>query len=206
MNLVLRRIALVLAVTAGAASLTACFSLVLGGAVVGGMVATDRRTSGTVIEDEGIEFKASSRIRERMGDAVHVNVNSYNRQVLLTGEVSNAQDIAQIQQIVAGVDNVRNIVNELAVMGVTSFAQRSSDALVTGQVKARLLDANDLNSNAIRVFTERGTTYLMGRVTQREMLRATELAGATSGVQRIVRVFDMVTEEELQGQPAPVTK
>ena len=201
-----RRIALVLAVCAGAASVSACFPLVVGGAMVGGMVATDRRTSGTVIEDESIEFKASSRIRERMGDGVHVNINSYNRQVLITGEVPQAQDIEQIQQIVAGVDNVRNIVNELAVMGLTSFAQRSSDALVTGQVKARLLDANDLNSNAIRVFTERGTTYLMGRVTQREMQRATELAGATSGVQRIVRVFDMVTEEELRGHPAPAAK
>ncbi len=206
MNFAFRRATLALLVAVGVTSLTACFPLVMGGAVVGGMVATDRRTSGTVIEDEGIEFKASSRIRERMGDGVHVNVNSYNRQVLLTGEVPNAQDIEQIQQIVAGVDNVRNIVNELAVMGLTSFAQRSADAFITGQVKARLLDANDLNSNAIRVFTERGTTYLMGRVTPREMQRATELASATSGVQRIVRVFDMITEEELRGQPTPVAK
>jgi osmotically-inducible protein OsmY len=138
-----------------------------------------------------------------MGDRAHVNVNSYNRQLLLTGEVPTEQDKQQIEQAAASVENVRNIVNDLAVMGNTSFGQRSADALVTGQVKASLLDAKDLNASAFRVFTERGTTYLMGRVTQREMQRATELASAISGVRKIVRVFDVVSEEELRGQAAP---
>ena len=203
MKLSLQRISIVLAVAGTLSSLTACFPLVVGGAMVGGMVATDRRTSGTLIEDESIEFKASSRIREKMGDRAHVNVNSYNRQLLLTGEVPSEQDKQQIEQVAASVENVRNIVNELAVMGNTTFGQRSTDALITGQVKASLLDAKDLNASAFRVFTERGTTYLMGRVTQREVQRATELASAISGVRKIVRVLDVVTEEELRGQTAP---
>jgi osmotically-inducible protein OsmY len=203
MKLSLQRISLALALAGTLSGLTACFPLVVGGAMVGGMVATDRRTSGSLIEDESIEFKASSRIRERMGDRAHVNVNSYNRQLLLTGEVPTEQDKQQIELVAASVENVRNIVNELAVMGNTTFGQRSADALVTGQVKASLLDAKDLNASAFRVFTERGTTYLMGRVTQREMQRATELASAISGVRKIVRVFDVVSEEELRGEPAP---
>lgn len=203
MKLSLQRISIVLAVAGTLSSLTACFPLVVGGAMVGGMVATDRRTSGTLIEDESIEFKASSRIRERMGDRAHVNVNSYNRQLLLTGEVPSEQDKQHIEQAAAGVENVRNIVNELAVMGNTTFGQRSTDALITGQVKASLLDAKDLNASAFRVFTERGTTYLMGRVTQREVQRATEIASAISGVRKIVRVLDVVTEEELRGQAVP---
>lgn len=186
---------LVLASTLG--TLTACMPLMMGGAVVGGMVATDRRTSGTVLEDEGIEIRAKSRIGDSLGDRGHVNVTSYNRQVLISGEVPSAQDKQLVEQVVAGVDNVRNIVNELAVMGNATFTQRSSDALVTSRVKANLVDAKDLFANAFKITTERGTTYVMGRVTQREAKRATEVISGTSGVQRVVRMLEFISEDEL---------
>ena len=179
------------------AGLTGCVPLMVGGVVMTGMVASDRRTSGTVVEDEGIEIKAAARIRDNLGDRVHINVTSYNRQVLLTGEVPNAQDRQLAEQIVSSVDNVRNIVNELAVLGNSTLAQRSSDAIVTGRVKAALLDAKDLFANSFKIVTERGTTYAMGRVTQREATRATEVITAQSGVQRLVRVLEIISEDEL---------
>jgi osmotically-inducible protein OsmY len=190
--------------------LTACFPLAVGGAVMGGMVATDRRTTGTVVEDEGIELRSASRIREALGERGHVNVTSYNRQVLLTGEVPSAQDRQLVEQIVTGVDNVRHIVNELAILGTSTLSQRSSDAVVTGRVKAGLMDANDLFANAFKITTERGTTYVMGRVTPRETKRATEVISATTGVQKVVRILETISEEELArlqaAPPAPAKR
>lgn len=178
-------------------ALTGCFPLAVGGAVMTGMVATDRRTAGTVVEDEGIELRAASRIRENLGERAHVNVTSYNRQVVLTGEVPSVQDKQLVEQIVAGVDNVRHIVDEIGVMGNSSLQQRSSDALVTGRVKAGLIDAKDLFTNAFKITTERGTVYVMGRVTEREAKRATDVISATPGVQKVVRILEIVSEEEL---------
>lgn len=179
-------------------ALSGCAPAVLGGAVIGSMVALDRRTSGSQLEDEGIEIRSASRIREHLGDRVHVNIASYNRQVLITGEVPNAQDRQQVELIVSKVDNVRAIVNELAVMGNTSFTQRSSDALITGRVKAGMIDAKDLYAGAFKVVTERGVTYLMGRVSQREANRASDIARSTTGVQKVVRILEIISEEELQ--------
>ncbi|CAM8655753.1 BON domain-containing protein [Rhodoferax sp. TBRC 17660] len=193
-----------------AVSLSGCFPLVVGGAFVGtGLVATDRRTSGSLVEDEGIELRAASRIRENLGERVHVNVTSYNRQVLLTGEVPNLQDKQLIEKIVAGVDNVRNIVNELEVMGNTTLTQRSSDTLVTGRAKAALVDAKDLFASAFKLTTERGTVYVMGRVTAREAKRATDIISGVSGVARVVRILEIISEEELARtlpQPAEPAK
>ena len=190
-------LASLLAATLGA-TLSACAPAVLGGAVIGSMVALDRRTSGSQLEDEGIELRSASRIREQLGDRVHVNVTSYNRQVLLTGEVPNDKDKQQVEQIVSKVDNVRAIVNELGLLGNTTFTQRSSDALATGRVKAGMVDAKDLYAGAFKVVTERGTTYLMGRVTQREADRATAIARTVGGVQKVVRIFELISEQELQ--------
>lgn len=187
-------------------SLSACAPVIIGGAVVGSLMATDRRTSGTQVEDEGIELRAASRLRDNLGERGHVNVTSYNRQVLLTGEVPTAQDKQLVEQVVSKVENVRAIVNEIAVLGNATLTQRSSDVLVTGRVKAGFVDAQDLFSNAFKVTTERGTTYLMGRVTQREADRATDIARGTTGVQKVVRVLEIITEEELQSllpKPAP---
>jgi osmotically-inducible protein OsmY len=197
MNLTLKRLTLVAALAGSLAGLTACFPLVVGGVVGGALVAADRRTSGAVLEDTGIEQRSASRIRENVGERVHINVTSYNRQVLLTGEVPTAQDKQLVEQIVSRVDNVRNIVNEIAVMGNSTLTQRSSDALVTGRVKAALVDSKDLFANAFKIVTERGTTYVMGRVTEREAKRATTVISSTSGVQRVVRILDIISEEEL---------
>jgi osmotically-inducible protein OsmY len=180
------------------AVLSGCAPIIIGTAAVGVLVATDRRTSGAQLEDETIQLRAAGRIRENVGDRVHVNVNSYNRQVLLTGEVPNAQDRQLVEQIVSRVENVRAIVNELGVMGNSTLTQRSSDTLITGRVKAAMVDAKDIFANSFKVVTERGTTYLMGRVTQREANRATEITRSTSGVQRVVRVLEIISEEELQ--------
>ncbi len=193
------------AATLGGA-LTACVPLVVGGAVAGGsLLAIDRRTSGAQLEDEGIELRAASRIRGLVGERARVSVTSYNRQVLLTGEAASAQDKQQIERQVAGVENVTSVVNELAVASQTGISQRSNDTFVTGRVKAMLLDARDLQSNAFKVVTERGTVYLMGRVTQREADRATQVVRATPGVQKVVRVFEVISEQELarQAPPAP---
>ena len=179
--------------------LSACVPLLVGGAAVSGaLVATDRRTSGTQLEDEGIELRSIGRINENLGSRVHVNVTSYNRQVLLTGEVPSAQDKQLVEQIVSRVENVRLVANELAVLGASSMTQRSSDALITGKVKAAMIDSQDLFTNAFKVVTERGTVYLMGRVSQREADRATDIARSTGGVLKVVRLLEIITEAELQ--------
>jgi osmotically-inducible protein OsmY len=200
---VMKQLALALGAAALLSSaLTACVPLVLGGAVAGGsLVASDRRTSGTQLEDEGIELRALSRIRGNVGDRVHVNLTSYNRQVLLTGEVPTAQDKQLVEQIASRVENVNSVVNELVVAGNSSLADRSSDTLITGRTRAMLIDARDLHFNAFKVVTEHGTTYLMGRVTQREADRATAVVRATPGVQKVVRIFEIISEEELARVP-----
>jgi len=189
--------ALLLALSAAMLS-TACAPLVLGGAMMGGaFVATDRRTSGTQVEDEGIEFKASARIREQLGEKGHVNVNAYNRMVLLTGEVASEADRARIEKIAAGVENVRNVLNETAVLGNSSLSSRASDVTLASKIKLSLVDARDLISNAFYVVVERGTVYMMGRVSEREANRAVEIARGVSGVQKVVRAFEIISEEEL---------
>lgn len=189
-------------------TLSACAPLVIGGAVTTAMVAADRRTSGAQLEDQGIELRAASRLREKLGDRGNASVTSYNRQVLLTGEVATEQDKALVEQTVAGVENVRSVVNELGVMGSTSLTQRSADALVTARIKASMVDARNVPANAFKVVTTRGTVYLMGLVTQNEAERATTIARHTQGVQRVVRVLEIVTPEELarmQPKPAPAS-
>lgn len=180
-----------------AGSLSACAPLLIGGAAVGAIMAFDRRTSGAQVEDEGIELRGASRLREVMGGA-HVNITSYNRQVLLTGEVPNEQAKQTAEQAVARVDNVKGIVNELAVMANTSLAQRSGDTLITGKVKASFVDDKNLYVGAFKVVTERSVVYLMGRVTQAEADRATAIARRVNGVQRVVRIFEIITDDELR--------
>lgn len=193
-----------------AAALTAlagCAPLLLGGAMVGGMlVATDRRTTGTQIEDQSIELKASTQVKE-LATLGHVNVTSYNRTVLLTGEVPGEADRSRIEQTVARIENVRKVVNELAVAGNSSMTSRSNDAALTTKVKATYVDAKDVFANAVKVVTERGNVYLMGRVTEREAERASMLAARVPGVQKVVRVFEILTEEELANvQRVPASK
>lgn len=177
---------------------TGCAPLLIGGAMVGGVtVATDRRTSGTQLEDETIEVKAGARIREQLGDRVHINVNSYNRVALITGEARNEADQAEVERLVAGVENVSKVLNEVAVTMHSSLSTRSADVVLKGRVKAQLIDARDLQSNAFYVVTERGEVFLMGRVTEREANRATEIARQVSGVKKVVRAFEIISEDEL---------
>ena len=180
--------------------LSACVGpLLVGGAMVGGtLVAVDRRTSGAQLDDEAIELRAANQIRSNLGTRVRASVTSYNRQVLLTGEVPNLQDKQRVEDVVKSVENVSLVVNELAVLNSPSLMDRSADALLTGRIKAMLLDARDLQSNAFKVVTERNTVYLMGRVTQREADRATEVVRATPGVQKVVRLLEIISEQELQ--------
>jgi len=155
-------------------------------------------------------MRTASRIREALGDRVHVNVTSYNRQVLLTGEAPTAADSQRVEQIALGVENVRSVVNDLGVMPISSFTQRSADTYITGKVRASLVDAKDLSANAFKVVTERKAVYLMGRVTEREAKRSAEIARGVDGVRKVVRVFEVVSEEELirptgaAAQPASV--
>ncbi len=181
------------------AALSACAPVMVGGFAMTTLMATDRRTTGTQVEDEGIELRGANRIRDNLGERGHVNITSYNRQVLLSGEVPTAQDRQLVEQVVAKVDNVRAIVNELVVAENTSLTQRSSDALITGKVKASLVDAKDLFATAFKIVTERSTVYIMGRVTQREANRAADIARGVDGVKKVVRMVDVISEEELQG-------
>ena len=184
--------------------LGACAPLVVGTAMVGGaMMATDRRTSGTQIEDQAIELKAASRARAVVSDRGHVNVTSYNRTVLLTGEAASDADRSAMEQAVRAVENVRAVVNEVAVMGNSSMSSRSNDTLLSTRVKANFVDAKDVQASAVKVITERGVVHLMGRVTEREAARATELARAVPGVLKVVRVFDILTEAELAALSPP---
>jgi osmotically-inducible protein OsmY len=186
------------AVIGAAASLSACVPLVIGGAAAGtALVATDRRTAGAQLEDQGIELRTLSEVRNTFGTRVRVSTVSFNRQVLLTGEVPNAQDKQAVGDLVKKIENVDSVVNELGVRNSPSLADRSGDLLITGRVKAAILDARDLQSNAFKVVTSNNTVYLMGRVTKRESDRVTTIARGTTGVQRVVRIFETISEDEL---------
>jgi osmotically-inducible protein OsmY len=182
-----------------------CVPVVIGGAMVGGALAvTDRRTAGTQLEDQSIELKAMGRTRELLGDRGQVSHTSYNRVVLLTGEVPSEADRASVEQAIGRLDNVRGVVNEIAVMGPSSLTSRANDRVLSTKVKATFVDAKDVMANAFKVTAERGTVYLMGRVTEREANTAVELARSVAGVQRVVKVFEYITEAELSAlQPPP---
>ena len=200
-----RRSLLALALAASAlGGLSGCAPLIVGGAMMGGtLMYTDRRTSGAQVEDQSIELKAANRAVEVVGDRGRISVTSYNRLVLLTGEAASEADKAAVEQAVQRVENVRSIVNEIAVMGVASLTSRSNDAILSGKVKASLVDAKDLQANAFKVVTERGTVYLMGRVTEREAGRSADVTRSVSGVQKVVRVFEIITEAELANLQPP---
>jgi len=191
----------VLAASLLASGLSACVPIVVGtGAAMGAIVATDPRTTGTQVEDEGIELRAASRITEALGERVHVNVTSYNRQALITGEVPTAEDSRRVQEIVPGVQNVKSVVNALGVMPNSTMSERSNDAYITGKVRAKLVDYNDLvATNAFKVVTERGEVFLLGRVTPYQSSQLTDAARSIDGVRKVVRVFEIIPG----GTPAP---
>lgn len=184
------RIASLLLLVLAAGSLQGCFPVIAAGVGTGILMAQDRRTSGAYVEDEAIENKAFDQLGKRYKEGVHVNVTSFNRSVLISGEVPSEAVKAEIGKLVGGIENVRNVTNELAVSGVSSLTSRSSDSLVTSNVKIRFMQDKRLNAEHVKVVTENGTVYLMGIVTRAEADMATEIASTTGGVMRVMRLFE----------------
>lgn len=180
-----------------AVSLQGCFELAVGSALVGTMAAVDRRTLGAQTDDKTLPIKAASRLRENLPEGHRINVNAFNRKVLLTGEVKDEAMRQEAERLIAQIDGVEMVYNELAIDFIAGIGTRSSDTLLTTKVKASLIDAKDLQSNAIKVVSERGAVYLMGVVTERESTRAAEIAAGVSGVEKVVKLFDTITEEQL---------
>jgi len=176
--------------------LQGCFPLAATGAVAGAALIADRRTPGAYVEDEGIEWTARSRLRERFGNSANIGVTSYNRNVLLTGQVADEQTREEATNIVSGVPNVQGIINELQIAGLSSLSTRSNDAMITSMIKARFVDDDRFHANHVKVVTEAGTAYLLGIVTREEADAASEIASTTNNVQKVVRVFEYVSEEE----------
>ena len=186
--------------------LSGCVPAAAVGVTAGVMMANDRRPTETYIADEAIETRAGNRINEKYGDKAHVNITSYNRAALLTGEVPDAAAKAEVEKIVGAVPNVRAITNELVVAGPSSFGSRSTDAYITSKVKARFIDANKFAPYHVKVVTEAGAVYLLGMVTQQEADTAIEIARTTGGVLKVVRVFDIISAEEakrIDNRPPP---
>lgn len=173
--------------------LNGCIPLIVGGAAAtGALIAQDRRTVGAVTEDQEIEFKIAERIRDSYRDRLHINATSYNRIVLLTGEVPTDEVKGQIEIIAQSINNVRGVQNELVVSLNSSLSNRSNDTLITSKVKARFVDAARFQPNHVKVITERGVVYLLGLVTRQEGEDAVEIARTTSGVQKVVKVFQYI--------------
>lgn len=171
------------------ASLQGCVEMVVGGAVLGTLAATDRRTLGAQTEDKAITLKGEQQA-SRIPGATHVNVASFNRKVLLTGQVVDEQVKAAVEREIAAIEGVQSVVNELELGGISSFSSRSNDAFITTMVTASLVDTRDLNANVFKVTTESGVVYLMGRVTQREGTVAGEVARGVNGVRKVVKIFE----------------
>ena len=172
--------------------LSGCAAVVLGGVLGGGvLLAEDRRTVGTVTEDQGIEVKASSRIGDVVQGA-HINITSFNRQVLLTGEVPNAAARDNAERVTRAIENVRGVYNELQVGANTALSVRTNDAFLTSKVKARFVDGGNFSPVHVKVTTENGVTHLMGLVKRAEADAATEVARTTGGVQKVVRLFEYI--------------
>jgi len=179
-------------------------AIMAGGAAVGTMVATDRRTPGAVVEDRGIETKAALRVREALGDAVHVNVSSYNRTALITGEVPDEKRKAQVEKIVRDIENAQKTLNELAVMDNTPMTARVSDGILASRIRAALIDEKNLIANAFKITVERGVVYVQGRATAKEIALMTDIVSGLNGVTRVVRILDTLSEQDLEGMlPAP---
>ena len=183
--------------------LSACAPVMLAGFAGTAMVASDRRTSGAQLEDETIELRGSARIRDALGERAHVNIASYNRQVLLTGEVATERDKQIVEGLLEKLENVKAVVNELSIMQPASLSSRSNDLLLSAKVKASLVDSRDLFANSFKVVAERGTVYVMGLITQREATSATNVIRNVNGVNKVVRLFEIISEEELRNLLPP---
>jgi osmotically-inducible protein OsmY len=179
-------------------SLQGCIELAVGSAVVGTLAATDRRTFGAQTEDKSIVLKSEGKINAVVGNNGHVNANSFNRRVLLTGEIKDQALKSAIEKEIAAIEGVQSVVNELVISGSSNLTSRSSDTLITGKVKTALVEAKDIQANTFKVITESGTVYLMGRVSQREGRIAADVASSVNGVRKVVKVLEYISDEEVQ--------
>lgn len=185
--------------------INACAPMFIGSAALAGKVLNDRRTSGIQLEDESIELRSESGLRTQLTKNSHVRVSSYNRMVLLTGEVNTENEKILAEQFVKSQDNVKLVLNELAVMPESSLTQRAKDKLITTNVRALLIQARDIHSSAVSIITERGIVYLMGRLTETEARRVAELVSSSkiSGIEKVVKVFDYISDDDLKRLVAP---
>jgi osmotically-inducible protein OsmY len=185
--------------------LAGCFGAAAVGVSAGVLMFSDRRNAETYVADEGIEIRVANRIREKYGDTAHINATSFNRAVLLTGEAPSQEAKAEIEKLTASVPNVRAITNEIQVAQPSTFSARSNDTYLTSKVKARFIDYNRFSPNHVKVVSEAGAVYLLGMVTQPEADNAVEIARTTGGVQKVVRVFEIISAEQarqLDNRPA----
>lgn len=180
-----------------AALVSGCFGLAATGLIVGSVAMTDRRTLGAQAEDTSIEIKAKLRVNDQLRYSGGISVTSYNRRALLTGQVANEDDKRRAEQVVRGVDNVRGIQNELQVAGQPGLTSSAADATTTAGVKAALVESKETPAASIKVVTESGVVYLMGLVTQKESQAAVRVASRVRGVQKVVAVFEVISDEEL---------
>ena len=187
-----------------ASSLSGCVALAVGGAAATALATHDRRTIGMQTEDKAINVKAEIKMQQLTGENGHVNVTSYNRKVLLTGEVRDEAMKAAAEREVRAIENVVSVINELEIAGPSSYTSRSNDALITTKVKASLVDKKTVSATAFKVTTERGVVYLMGLVTPREGNIAADVAKGVPGVNRVVKIFEYIQDEDPRAnQPAP---
>ncbi len=186
------------------ASLSACAPVLISSVAGSAIVVTDRRTPGAYLEDTSITLKAANVAKTIVGDRGNVVVSSYNRRLLVTGEVITEEDKKKVISAVSNVDNVLLVIDELRVDIPSALSVVAKDSLITGRVKANLINAKDLSAAAFRVVTQRGTVYLMGIVTQREAKRATDIASTTSEVLKVVQLFETITEEDLLRYTPPL--
>lgn len=187
------RIAATVSLAAGATLLNGCIPLAITGVAATAQIATDRRTTGAQLDDELIEDKAIATIADRLKSDMHVNVTSYNGIALLTGEVATETSKNEVAQIVRSMPKVRTVQNELVVGPTSSLSARTNDTLITSKVKARFVEANKFQINHVKVVTERGVVYLMGIVRRDEGDAAAQTARTTSGVERVVKVFEYIS-------------
>jgi osmotically-inducible protein OsmY len=188
--------------------LQGCPAIIAGGGIAAVTSLEDRRTTGTQLDDSGIESRAASRISERLGEKAHVNVTAFNRAVLLTGEAWDEAVRAEVEKIVAAVPNVRSVTNEVQVAGASSATSRANDTAITAKVKGRFVNVKDLNPLHVKVVTEAGVVYLLGIVTETEAETSTELARTTGGVRKVVKVFEYCksTDDICKPQPQPTPR
>jgi osmotically-inducible protein OsmY len=182
--------------------------MVLGGVALAGKAVIDRRTAGIQIEDEAIELRSASGLRNILSKNTNVRVHSYNRMVLLTGEVGNESEKELVERFVKSQDNVKSVINDLSIGPVSSLTQRAKDSVINGQIRSLLIQAKDVHSSAVYIVVERGIVYLMGRLTEQEAKRVTDLVSTSqvSGLEKVVRVFELMSEEDLRRLSAPAKR